>query len=150
MVTSGCCSSSGLLEALLCRLTFECLGSSSSSKLLNSGSLEMKKRKCRISCVSAAISRMTVTTQRDLLFRVADSEEVKLFDHGSGYQGLEWGREKVRDPSVQATPTHPHTPYCKCVRLRERVDSKIHVRLFSNFLNEHLKIRWVSTYSKTA
>lgn len=42
-VRSGCRSSSGALEALLCRLTFECLGSSSSSKLLNSGSLETKR-----------------------------------------------------------------------------------------------------------
>lgn len=47
MAISGCCSSSGALGVLLCRLTFECLGSSSSSKLLNSGSLEIKEKKKR-------------------------------------------------------------------------------------------------------
>lgn len=44
---SGCWSSSGALGVLLCRLTFECLGSSSSSKLLNSGSLEMERKSFR-------------------------------------------------------------------------------------------------------
>ena len=44
MVTSGFCSCSGALEVLLCRLTFECLGTSNSSKLLNSGSLEFKRK----------------------------------------------------------------------------------------------------------
>lgn len=47
MVMSGSCLSSGVSTVLLCRLTFECLGNSSSSKLLNSGSLEIKRKHFR-------------------------------------------------------------------------------------------------------
>lgn len=47
MVMSGSCLSSGVSTVLLCRLTFECLGNSSSSKLLNSGSLESKRKHFR-------------------------------------------------------------------------------------------------------
>lgn len=46
-VMSGSCLSSGVSTVLLCRLTFECLGNSSSSKLLNSGSLEIKRKHFR-------------------------------------------------------------------------------------------------------
>ncbi|TNN68365.1 hypothetical protein EYF80_021418 [Liparis tanakae] len=42
-VISGCCSSSEALGVLICLFTLECFGSSSSSKLLNSGILDTCK-----------------------------------------------------------------------------------------------------------
>lgn len=88
-LTSGCSSSSVAWEALLCRLTLECLGSSSSSKLLNSGGLETDRER---SGRPSPTRRRGRTPDPDSLLGVADAQEIQLLHHRSGDQRLERGR----------------------------------------------------------
>lgn len=61
---SGCCSRSETLGVLVCLFTLECFGSSSSSKLLNSGILCMKTQwKCSFCCTFSYLKHFTFATR---------------------------------------------------------------------------------------
>lgn len=84
---SGCCSKSEALGVLVCRLTLECLGSSSSSKLLNSGILfcfvcHKKTFRCTSGVPNKAVS------ESRFLLGLVDTQEVQLLHHGAGDQRL--------------------------------------------------------------